>query len=120
LAVSRLLAAALCATLLLAAVAVGAHSLLVESSPSAGASVQTPSQLMLRFNNRIEKALSRLRLVDGAGVALPVTVAVGEGDVDRLVAGLPPLAPGPYRVEWQVLSADGHVVGGRFTFTVLP
>jgi methionine-rich copper-binding protein CopC len=117
---SRLLAGALCATLVLAPVAVRAHSLLVESVPSAGASVQAPQHLMLRFNNRIEKGLSRLRLVDGAGVASLLTVAVGEGEIDRLTAGLPSLAPGPYRVEWQVLSADGHVVGGRFTFTVVP
>lgn len=117
---SRLLAGALCISLVVAAVAARAHSLLVESAPSAGASVQAPPHLMLRFNNRIEKGLSRLRLVDGAGVAYPLTVAVGEGDIDRLTAGLPSLVPGPYRVEWQVLSADGHVVGGRFTFTVVP
>jgi methionine-rich copper-binding protein CopC len=116
----RLLAGALCVTLVLAAVAVRAHSLLIESAPPAGSSVQAPPHLVLRFNNRIEKGLSRLRLVDGTGVAHPLTVATGEGDVDRLTAGLPSLAPGPYRVEWQVLSADGHVVAGRFTFTVVP
>jgi methionine-rich copper-binding protein CopC len=117
---SRLFAGALCVTLVLAAVAGRAHSLLIESAPAAGASVQAPPHLTLRFNNRIEKGLSRLRLVDGAGVAYPLTVATAEADVDRLTAGLPSLPPGPYRVEWQVLSADGHVVGGRFTFTVVP
>jgi methionine-rich copper-binding protein CopC len=34
----------------------GAHSLLLESAPSAGATLATPPpELMLRFNNRIEK-----------------------------------------------------------------
>ena len=39
---------------------------------------------------------------------------------DRLAAALPPLAPGTYHVEWRVLSADGHVVSGRYTFHVAP
>jgi methionine-rich copper-binding protein CopC len=42
------------------------------------------------------------------------------GSADRLVAALPPLTPGTWRVEWQVLSTDGHVVAGRFEFKVAP
>ena len=40
---------------------------------------------------------------------------------DKSMSGWPPLPsvpPGRYRVEWQVLSTDGHVVSGRFAFTV--
>ena len=98
-----------------------AHSLLLESVPAAGATLTAPpTQLTLRFNNRIEKALSRVRLLDARGAAHPLAVAVDGGPPDRLTAAVPPLEPGPWRVEWQVLSADGHVVSGRFQFRLAP
>ena len=54
----------LAAALVAAPGAAGAHSLLLESVPASGATLTAPPrQLMLRFNNRIEKSLSRVRLV---------------------------------------------------------
>ncbi|RPH81749.1 MAG: copper resistance protein CopC [Candidatus Rokuibacteriota bacterium] len=98
-----------------------AHSLLLESVPPAGATLTTPPrELMLRFNNRIEKSLSRVRLLDERGSAQPLAVPVTGGTADRLTAVVPPLAPGRWRVEWQVLSMDGHVVAGRFEFLLAP
>ena len=98
-----------------------AHSLLLESSPAAGATlVSAPDTLMLRFNNRIEKPLSRIRLVDAAGVQRPLTLSADGGGADRLIATVPSLPAGTWRVEWQVLSTDGHVVAGRFEFKVAP
>ena len=96
-----------------------AHSLLLESSPAAGATLgESPLQVSLRFNNRIEKKLSTVRVVDERGVRRLVTVLVGDGPADRLTATLPSLAPGAWRVEWQVLSTDGHIVSGGFSFRV--
>jgi methionine-rich copper-binding protein CopC len=116
------LTSALCAGVLLLAPAspAAAHSLLLESSPAPGSTVAAPAQLMVRFNNRIEKALSRLRLVDERGDAQRLSTPVADGPADRLTVALPPLAPGAYRVEWQVLSTDGHIVSGRFSFRVAP
>jgi methionine-rich copper-binding protein CopC len=109
--------APLLAFLLCAAPASG-HSLLLESSPPTNGTVTgAPSELSLRFNNRIEKRLSRVRLVNERGEAHDLTVA-HDGPADRLTAPLAAGEPGRYRVEWQVLSTDGHVVSGRFTFTV--
>jgi copper resistance protein C len=97
-----------------------AHSLLLESTPAAGVTLtDAPRELMLRFNNRIEKPLSRVRLLDSRGTVHPVTVAAG-APADRLTAPLPSLGPGRWRVEWQVLSTDGHVVSGRFDFQIAP
>jgi methionine-rich copper-binding protein CopC len=114
---------ACCAGLALVVLAVAplaAHSLLLESSPAANATVDAaPPELRLRFNNRIEKRLSRLKLVDERGGVRDLPVAE-DGAADRLTAPVASLAPGKYRVEWQVLSTDGHVVTGRFTFTVKP
>jgi len=98
-----------------------AHSLLLESTPAAGATLTAaPPELMLRFNNRIEKPLSRVRLLDGRGGAQPVALRAAAAPADRLTAPLPPLGPGRWRVEWQVLSTDGHVVSGRFDFNIAP
>lgn len=115
--------AAVAAGLVVVALAspVVAHSLLLESSPAAGATLATaPSELMLRFNNRIEKPLSRVRLVDNRGSAQPLALATSAPPADRLTAPLPALTPGRWRVEWQVLSTDGHVVSGRFDFHIAP
>lgn len=114
--IRRVTLAAVAAVLLVTSPAV-AHSLLLESSPAAEATLTTPPpQLTLRFNNRIEKRLSRINLLDERGVPLALTIAVADGGADRLTAAVPPLAPGAYRVEWHVLSTDGHVVSGSFGF----
>ena len=101
------------------AVTADAHSILLHATPSPGTRVRAPSRVTLRFNNRIEKRLSRVRLVDERGGTRDLAVAE-DGAADWLTAGVPAITPGRYRVEWQVLSTDGHVVAGRFTFTVTP
>ena len=106
---------------LLAPTGLAAHSLLLESSPAAGATLsEPPSRISLRFNNRIEKSLSTIRVLDARGATRPVTLLAGEGAADRLTATVSDLSPGPWRVEWQVLSTDGHIVSGRFSFRVGP
>ena len=98
-----------------------AHSLLLESTPAAGATLPAaPPELMLRFNNRIEKPLSRVRLVDARGGGHALSLVTTPVPADRLTAPLPALTPGRWRVEWQVLSNDGHVVSGRFDFHIVP
>jgi methionine-rich copper-binding protein CopC len=96
-----------------------AHSLLLSSVPQAGAVVNGASAVSLRFNNRIEKKLCQIRLVSprGEAQALPVRT---DGALDALEAPLPTLAAGRYRVDWRVLSTDGHVVSGTFAFSVSP
>jgi methionine-rich copper-binding protein CopC len=105
--------------LLLAALGpAGAHSLLLESSPPANAVLAAaPAGVALRFNNRIEKRLARLRLVDGRGQAYPLAVRA-DGPPDRLEAPAPALGPGRWRLEWSVLSTDGHVVRGSLPFRI--
>jgi methionine-rich copper-binding protein CopC len=98
-----------------------AHSLLLESAPAAGATLTAaPRELTLRFNNRIEKSLSRIRLLDDQGAARSLAITLDDGTADRLTAAVPSLPPGRWRVEWQVLSMEGHVVTGRFEFRLAP
>jgi methionine-rich copper-binding protein CopC len=111
---SLLVAAALVLAL---APAVAAHSLLIASVPAADTVVSGAPAVALRFNNRIEKKLSRIRLVPARGDAQTLPLRA-DGAVDTLEASLPSLGPGRYRVEWRVLSTDGHVVSGAFSFNV--
>ena len=115
--------ALLAVALVIAAVApVAAHSLLLSSVPAADAVLRSsPPYVTLRFNNRIETRLSRVRLVDehGAVAAAPTAMAKDQS-AETLVAAVPPLAPGAWRVEWQVFSTDGHVVAGSYRFQLAP
>ena len=96
-----------------------AHSLLLESAPAADVQLAAPpTEISLRFNNRIEKRLSTIRLLDEHGGVRPVTL-LADGPADPLTATVPSLDPGAWRVEWRVLSTDGHVVSGRFSFRVV-
>ena len=99
-----------------------AHSLLVGSTPVAGSVITTPPlYVSLRFNNRIEKRLSRVRLVDERGAVAAALIEARDKDAaDSVIAKVPPLAPGAWRVEWQVFSTDGHVVSGSYGFRLAP
>jgi methionine-rich copper-binding protein CopC len=95
-----------------------AHALLVAAAPAAGAVLAAPpSAVVLRFNGRIEKRLSRLRLIAGDGRAHALAPDL-DGAPEVLRAAAPPLSPGRWRVHWQVLSVDGHLVSGEYAFDV--
>ena len=71
-----------------------AHSLLLESAPAADALLAaSPPEISLRFNNRIEKKLSTIRLLDERGGVRPLTM-LADGPADRLTATVPSLDPG--------------------------
>src|SRR2546428_13875712 len=64
---------AVLALVLAVAGSAGAHSLPLESSPGPGAVLPpAPRALSLRFNNRVEKNLSPIRLRDQRGGLTPV------------------------------------------------
>ncbi len=105
------------ALLAVSVAAASAHSLLLESTPAAGAVVPSPPEVRLRFNSRVEKRLSRMSVVNERGESRSLALDL-DGPPDRLGAPLPALSPGRYRLEWHVLSTDGHVVSGGFSFRV--
>jgi methionine-rich copper-binding protein CopC len=97
-----------------------AHAIVLEASPAHEAVLAAPpSRIVLRFNSKIEHALSRVTIETATGrpVALPVARAT-EGDAARLVVPLSPQAPGTYIVRYRVLAADGHVTEGALRFTI--
>jgi methionine-rich copper-binding protein CopC len=119
--VTRLLALAIL-VVLAGAEPVVAHSLLLGATPTPDVVLTaSPLQVRLRFNNRIEKRLSRVRLVDERGaVAAALIDSRDDTPADSVVARVPPLAAGAWRVEWQVFSTDGHVVSGTYGFRLAP
>jgi methionine-rich copper-binding protein CopC len=105
-----------------AAAPAAAHSLLLSAAPASQAVLTaSPPYVVLRFNNRIEKRLSRVRLVDARGTVVTAPTARADAETaDSLVVAVPPLAPGAWRLEWQVFSTDGHVVSGTYEFRLAP
>ncbi len=106
------------AMLVMAAPAVLAHAILVEASPAAGSTVGGPDlAVRLRFNSRIDGARSRLILVQPDKQQRPLTLGEQPGPA-LLTAKVTGLAPGAYRLRWQVLAADGHITRGEVPFRV--
>ncbi|MGJ4942853.1 copper resistance CopC family protein [Bradyrhizobium sp. HKCCYLS1011] len=109
----------LAVSLLLAAPqAASAHAIIVSSQPASGATVDKDAvAIRLRFNSRIDHARSRLKLLppDGAEQTLTPTPDTPADEID---AEAKALAPGSWRLRWQVLSVDGHITRGDIPFTV--
>ena len=99
---------------------VSAHSLLVRSQPSRGATVaRAPERVRLWFSEPLEPAYARLSVWSEAAAQVDAgDAAVDTVDPTALSVSAPNLAPGRYTVRYRVLSVDGHVVESSFTFTV--
>ena len=110
---------AACATLSLPAVtAAFAHAHLVRSTP-AGTVKTAPSEVTLKFNERLEPSFSSAIIRDAAGKQVDKADAhVDKSDRTVVRVSLPPLEPGVYTVEWRAMSSDTHKVNGTFTFKV--
>ena len=109
--------AAAAGVVLLGAPTADAHSVLVSSSPAAGASVAaSPAEAVLEFNEPVENRFTELAVLgpDGAShwEAGPVSVVDA-----RVSAPVRPLGPaGAYTIRYRVTSADGHPVSGTIPF----
>jgi copper transport protein len=99
----------------------GAHALLSESDPAAGASLdQAPRRVVLTFTERPEPGLSSIQVLDTAGGQIQQGEgAPVEGAPLQFAVGLGDLTEGTYTVSWRVVSKDdGHVTAGAFAFGV--
>jgi methionine-rich copper-binding protein CopC len=94
-----------------------AHAIIMESSPAANAVLSGSVPIRLRFNSRVDHARSKLTLLapDGSQTSL---IPAADSPADALNAEAKDLAPGVWRLRWQVLSVDGHITRGDIPFTV--
>ncbi|SEG89036.1 hypothetical protein SAMN04489712_1236 [Thermomonospora echinospora] len=92
-----------------------AHTSLKESSPAKGATVPSPSQIVLTFTERV--IVPQVVVTDDSGARHQsgAPKAVDE-KVTQPIEGT--LEPGTYTVAWRVVSVDGHPVTGTYKFTV--
>jgi len=101
-------------------VGAAAHSPLTSVTPADGAQLLTaPQTIEMRF--RDSSRLIRFALAGNGG---GTKVALGDEHLmveaaDHTVS-LPPLASGRYIASWRAMGEDGHVIKGRFSFTIAP
>lgn len=95
-----------------------AHALVVASTPKADSEVDGGEVVFdLQFNSRLDQKRARLRLVPTEGEPREVPLAASD-DPAHLRGSATALAPGAWRIEWYVLSPDGHVTRGYVPFKV--
>lgn len=115
---------AILATAAVAALAVAgsaaAHARLIVGSPKAGATVAAPKELKLQYSETLVADASSVT-VTGPGGAAVATGKLTLDAKDKRVAHVPfaaAPAPGAYKVNWTMKTADGHITDGNFGFTV--
>jgi len=95
------------------------HATLVSSEPAANSRLASPpAQVRLVYSEPIEGKLAKVSIVPAAGMPIVLRAAGDPRDVHAVIAPVNALGPGSYKVEWRVVSADGHRVDGSFSFTV--
>jgi methionine-rich copper-binding protein CopC len=108
---------ALAVALLLCSGAACAHAHLMASTPAAGAQLTAaPRQLTLEFS---EPAQLTALSIGKAGEA-PLKLTAPSAAASRISIALPALTPGTWTVRLRALSADGHLMPGAVTFTLMP
>jgi copper resistance protein C len=95
-----------------------AHAVIIESAPAVGATISTGDvDVTLHYNSRIDHQRSRLTLISGEGTSQLLAI-IPDSAPDIVAAKIPNLAPGQYRLRWQVLAIDGHLTRGDIPFSV--
>lgn len=100
---------------------VSAHAQLESSSPSASAILEEgPTEISLDFNEAITPVPRSIEIYDESGNRLILEEAIVSESDDTVMSagGVPELPDGVYAVVWRVLSDDGHVAEGAYTFQV--
>ncbi|MFI8803631.1 copper resistance protein CopC [Micromonospora chalcea] len=117
--VSALLAALFTAALLLVpATPAAAHNSLQEATPARDARLTTaPTQVTLRFLQRLNPAFTTITLRDSTDRQVPASAPAVDGATGTVTIE-EPLANGTYTVAYRVVSRDGHPVQGSYRFTV--
>lgn len=99
---------------------VSAHAILDSSSPSSSSVVAvSPPEILLDFNEQIEKTFADIRLFDADQGEVNIEKTIRSiSDASIVTAQVPPLKDGMYVAVWRVVSADGHPATGAFPFEV--
>jgi copper transport protein len=95
------------------------HATLVSSEPPANSHLASaPTRVRLVYSEPIEGKLAKVSIVPATGAPIVLRAGADPRDVHAVIAPVDALGPGSYKVQWRVVSADGHPVDGTFSFTV--
>jgi copper resistance protein C len=97
-----------------------AHAILVKSMPQKEQMINAaPERIELWFNEGVGSKYTSLAVVNSEGKRVDKKDgALDFSDRSHLSATLESLPPGRYGVRYRVQSADGHIVTGKYFFTV--
>ena len=97
-----------------------AHAFLQQADPGVGGTVQaSPSEVKIRFTEKIEPAFSKIQVFDASGKEVDKgDVHLDRSDPALLMVSLSKLGTGTYKVVWRVVSIDTHVTEGNFSFHI--
>ncbi|MGH8614500.1 MAG: copper resistance CopC family protein [Gammaproteobacteria bacterium] len=97
-----------------------AHAILVRSLPEQESTVQgSPEEVKLWFNEGVGAQYMALAVINSEGKRVDNKDATqGFFDKSELSVTLPPVPPGKYAVRYRVQSADGHIITGKYYFSV--
>lgn len=107
-----------CAALGVAVTPAQAHNVLTGSDPKEGAQLQSaPEQVTLEFDQPARQGFTQVSVTGPDGGRWEAAQATVSGS--KVVTRLRPLGPaGDYVIGYRILSADGHPVSGKVTFTL--
>lgn len=96
-----------------------AHAILVRSLPEQESTVNAPEEVKLWFNEGVGEQYLALAVINSEGKRVDNKDATqGFFDKSELTVTLPPVPAGKYAVRYRVQSADGHIITGKYYFSV--
>ena len=97
------------------------HFGLASSIPADKAEVHAVGQIRLTFTQEPADGSLSVRLLNAAGELVPTSAPVKDAQDAKSFTVEPSSAPAPgsYTVSWRGMGADGHVVRGDFSFSVM-
>ena len=95
-----------------------AHATLIQSTPGIRERLNaSPAFVRLRFDQSVKALPNAIKVYTTKGRLVSLATRTG-ADKRVITAQLSKLPRGAYTVRWTAVSADGHVIGGVFTFGV--
>lgn len=96
------------------------HAVLVQSQPEVDSTInESPKQVNIWFNENVASEFKALAVINSAGKRVD-NKDIKQAKLDRshIYITTPQLPPDTYTVRYRVMSADTHIVTGRFNFTI--
>lgn len=96
------------------------HAVMVESEPKKDSIItKSPKQVGVWFNEQVRSAHKALAVINSSGERVDNKDIKQEVfDPSHIYITTPQLPPDTYTVRYRVMSADTHIISGRFNFTI--